>query len=156
MKHFQQSSQWLSVNLIHCLEITSKIKVLFSSFSSRPLLSCEKGLSVYLNIDELLSKESKQREKNSPQECVNSKGFSAFALILFPFQTAVNLRDLSPCPLTLLEANEQGQAQIFNPRERENAEIISFYSHPPFTVCPPWAATPGLRCVSTCRGLIPF
>lgn len=119
MKHFQQSSQGLCVNLEHCLEITSEIKVLLSSFSSRLMLSYEKGLSVYLNIDELLSKESKQREKNSPQECVNSKGFSAFALILFPLQAAVNLHDLSPCPLTLLEANEQGHAQISKPRERE-------------------------------------
>lgn len=119
MKHFQQSSQGLSVNLVHCLEIASEIKVLLSSFSSRLMLSYEKGLSVYLNMDELLSKESKQREKNSPQECVNSKGFSAFALIIFPLQTAVNLHDLSPCPLALLEANEQGQAQILNPGERD-------------------------------------
>lgn len=40
-------------------------------------------LSVYLKVDELLSKESKQREKNSPQECVNREGFSAFVLIFF-------------------------------------------------------------------------
>jgi len=119
------------------LETASKIKVgFFLSFSPRLLLSYKKALFVYLNVDELLSKESKQTEKKIvPRSVCRVRASLPLHRFFFPLQTAINLHDLSPCPLPLLEASEQ-KFKYSTQRERKNPEIIPICTPPPIYSLP--------------------
>lgn len=118
----------------------SEIKVLFFPplfFSMAALVLWERALCVFKRWWTLKWRTKTKGKKIVPRSVWTVRASLPLPWFFFSPSTAVNLRDLSPRPLTPSGASEQEHAQIFNPGEREkNAEITPIYTPPPILSLP--------------------